>query len=216
MQEMNETMVDADAHLSQMQVLLEGCLDKRRLLDLLRDFIVFEDDGSGALVKKMAGYHQFHAVQVAVEETVRALPPHAESSRVAEEQTTHHESPMQRVRIIIHRFAQIGSKRMLTQARPTRVPRPHPGATPKPSAWACPSPATPDPDPGATPKPSAWACGGGPSHLLSAPFLSVSFGLRPPSSQPRSRGSLLAPGFSRGVPAATTTTERASAAIYLG
>jgi type I restriction enzyme R subunit len=36
-------------------------------------FLVFEDDGSGRLVKKMAGYHhQFHAVQVAVTETLRA------------------------------------------------------------------------------------------------------------------------------------------------
>jgi hypothetical protein len=33
---------------------------------------VFEDDGSGAPVKKMAGYHQFHAVQMAVAETLRA------------------------------------------------------------------------------------------------------------------------------------------------
>jgi type I restriction enzyme R subunit len=43
----------------------------RRFLDLLRDFIVFEDDG-GRIVKKMAGYHQFHAVKVAVGETLRA------------------------------------------------------------------------------------------------------------------------------------------------
>ena len=42
------------------------------LLALVRDFIVFEDDGSGELVKKMAGYHQFHAVQTAVAETLRA------------------------------------------------------------------------------------------------------------------------------------------------
>ena len=38
----------------------------------MRDFIVFEDDGSGRLAKKVAGYHQFHAVRVAVEETLRA------------------------------------------------------------------------------------------------------------------------------------------------
>ena len=38
---------------------------------MVRDFIVFEDDG-GALAKKMAGYHQFHAVRVAVDETLRA------------------------------------------------------------------------------------------------------------------------------------------------
>ena len=38
----------------------------------MRDFIVFEDEGGGRVVKKMAGYHQFHAVQVAVAETLRA------------------------------------------------------------------------------------------------------------------------------------------------
>jgi len=37
----------------------------------VRHFIVFEDSG-GRLVKKMAGYHQFHAVNVALEETLRA------------------------------------------------------------------------------------------------------------------------------------------------
>ena len=50
-----------------------ACFEQRRFLDLLRYFIVFEDDpDSGALHKKMAGYHQFHAVNAAVEETVRA------------------------------------------------------------------------------------------------------------------------------------------------
>ena len=45
----------ADPSLPQLQVLLEGVFNRRRLLALVRDFIVFEDDGSGALVKKMAG-----------------------------------------------------------------------------------------------------------------------------------------------------------------
>ena len=62
----------ADPSLPQLQVLLEGVFNRRRLLALVRDFIVFEDDGSGALAKKMAGYHQFHAVQIAVAETLRA------------------------------------------------------------------------------------------------------------------------------------------------
>ncbi len=35
----------------------------------IRHFIVFEDNGGGLLVKKMAGYHQFHAVNVALKET---------------------------------------------------------------------------------------------------------------------------------------------------
>ncbi len=62
----------ADTNLTELQVLLEGVFARSRFLALLRDFIVFEDDGSGALVKKMAGYHQFHAVRVAVDETLRA------------------------------------------------------------------------------------------------------------------------------------------------
>jgi type I restriction enzyme R subunit len=61
----------ADAHVPELQVVVEGLCAPRRFLDLLRDFIVFEDDG-GRIVKKMAGYHQFHAVQVAVGETLRA------------------------------------------------------------------------------------------------------------------------------------------------
>ena len=61
----------ADPHLPQLQVMLEGVFERRRFLTLVRDFIVFEDD-SGALAKKMAGYHQFHAVETAVAETLRA------------------------------------------------------------------------------------------------------------------------------------------------
>ncbi|MDA8119654.1 MAG: type I restriction endonuclease subunit R, partial [Gammaproteobacteria bacterium] len=63
---------DAPPALPELQVVLEGVFAKRRFLDLLRYFIVFEDEGSGRLVKKMAGYHQFHAVKVAIEETIRA------------------------------------------------------------------------------------------------------------------------------------------------
>ena len=62
----------ADPHIPELQVMVEGLCAPRRFLDLLRDFIVFEDDGGGRLVKKMAGYHQFHAVQTAVAETLRA------------------------------------------------------------------------------------------------------------------------------------------------
>ena len=61
----------AAAHLTELQVMLEGVFEPSRFLALLRDFIVFEDDG-GAQTKKMAGYHQFHAVRVAVDETLRA------------------------------------------------------------------------------------------------------------------------------------------------
>ena len=73
----------ADAHLPELQVVSEGVFAPRRFLDLVRDFIVFEDEG-GRLAKKMAGYHQFHAVQVAVRETLRAAELRREADRVAE------------------------------------------------------------------------------------------------------------------------------------
>ena len=56
----------------ELHVMIEGVFDKRRLLELIQHFIVFEDLGGGALSKKMAGYHQFHAVNIAVEATLRA------------------------------------------------------------------------------------------------------------------------------------------------
>ena len=74
----------ADPHLPQLQVMIEGVCEPSRFLALLRDFIVFEDDGSGALVKKMAGYHQFHAVGAAVAETLRAAELQQEATGVAE------------------------------------------------------------------------------------------------------------------------------------
>ena len=62
----------ADPHMTELQVMLEGVFEPRRFLALVRDFIVFDDDGSGVLGKKVAGYHQLHAVRVAVDETLRA------------------------------------------------------------------------------------------------------------------------------------------------
>jgi type I restriction enzyme R subunit len=62
----------ADTKLPQLQVVLQGVFEKRRFLDLIRHFIVFEDVGGGVLVKKMAGYHQYHAVNLALDSTVRA------------------------------------------------------------------------------------------------------------------------------------------------
>ncbi|MBO9323173.1 MAG: type I restriction endonuclease subunit R, partial [Roseiflexus sp.] len=73
-----------DSHMPELQVVIEGLFAPRRFLDFVRDFIVFEDDGSGRLIKKMAGYHQFHAVQVAVRETLRAAGL-SSTDQVAEE-----------------------------------------------------------------------------------------------------------------------------------
>ena len=61
----------APAFYTELQVLIQGVFEKSRFLAMIRDFVVFEDDG-GALSKKVAGYHQFHAVETAVGETLRA------------------------------------------------------------------------------------------------------------------------------------------------
>lgn len=58
----------------EMAVLVEGVFQQRRFLDLIRDFIVFGDTGSG-IAKIIAGYHQFHAVRHAVAATITASAP---------------------------------------------------------------------------------------------------------------------------------------------
>ena len=64
----------ASAAIPQLEVMLKGMFDKSRLLDLIRHFIVFEKTRTGAASsKKMAAYHQFHAVHKAVESTVKAI-----------------------------------------------------------------------------------------------------------------------------------------------
>ena len=81
-----KTMDDQEpgaANLPELQMMLEGVCEQDNFLTILRDFIVFDDDGSGKLLKKMAGYHQFHAVQAAVEETLRATELQEKASRTA-------------------------------------------------------------------------------------------------------------------------------------
>ena len=64
---------DAPPTALELEVLVRGVFERERFLDLLQHFIVFEEDPeSGSLQKIIAGYHQFHAVNAAVEETVRA------------------------------------------------------------------------------------------------------------------------------------------------
>jgi type I restriction enzyme R subunit len=45
---------------------------KKTLLDLIQNFIVYDDDGRGREIKKIAAYHQYYAVNNAVESTVHA------------------------------------------------------------------------------------------------------------------------------------------------
>ena len=61
-----ESTAYADFH-----VLFEGMLEKRRLLDILRNFICFSRD-NGNDAKILAGYHQYYAVRKAVVSAVRA------------------------------------------------------------------------------------------------------------------------------------------------
>jgi type I restriction enzyme R subunit len=58
----------------ELDVLIKGVFHRRRFLDLLQNFIVFEVDGPN-VVKKLAGYHQYHAVNKAVNCTVAASAP---------------------------------------------------------------------------------------------------------------------------------------------
>jgi type I restriction enzyme, R subunit len=64
----------APAAMPALEVLIRGVFQKERFLSLVRDFLVFETDGV-TVAKKLAGYHQFHAVNKAVEQTVRAASP---------------------------------------------------------------------------------------------------------------------------------------------
>lgn len=63
--------------LPELETLLKGVFDKRRLLDLINDFIVFGDTGDG-ISKILAGYHQFHAVRHAVARTLAATAPNGD------------------------------------------------------------------------------------------------------------------------------------------
>ncbi len=61
----------------QLETLVKGVFEKRRFLDLVLSCVVFEED-AGVIVKKLAGYHQFHVVKIAVEETLRACSPNGD------------------------------------------------------------------------------------------------------------------------------------------
>jgi type I restriction enzyme, R subunit len=81
--------------MAELEVVIRGVFDKRRFLDLLRYFIVFEEADEGKLVKKIAGNHQFHAVNVALEETLRAaVPPLDAVPGFDEEAGRYHARPM--------------------------------------------------------------------------------------------------------------------------
>ena len=72
---------EASNLVSQLETLINGMLNKETLLDLIRHFVVFEkskkeDSKTGVVsistVKKLAAYHQYYAVNRAVESALRA------------------------------------------------------------------------------------------------------------------------------------------------
>lgn len=56
----------------QLETLIRGVFHKQTFLEFLRHFVLFEDDGA---VKKIAGYHQFHAVRAVVQSVILASRP---------------------------------------------------------------------------------------------------------------------------------------------
>ncbi|MEG2344795.1 MAG: type I restriction endonuclease subunit R [Anaerovoracaceae bacterium] len=55
----------------QLEVLIMGMFKRERFLDIIKQFILFQSDGKDTF-KILAGYHQYHAVNKAVENTIRA------------------------------------------------------------------------------------------------------------------------------------------------
>ncbi len=65
--------IDPLGQFQELETLVRGVLAPEYFLDYVRYFVLFEDDGK--LVKKIAGYHQFHAVRAAIEQVVQASRP---------------------------------------------------------------------------------------------------------------------------------------------
>lgn len=58
----------------ELETLIRGFFDRELFLDYIRFFVLFETD-SEKIIKKIAGYHQFHAVREAVQATIAASNP---------------------------------------------------------------------------------------------------------------------------------------------
>ncbi len=65
--------LDPLGQFNELETLVRGVLAPVYLLDFIRFFVLFEDDGT--LIKKIAGYHQFHAVRAAIVQVVTASRP---------------------------------------------------------------------------------------------------------------------------------------------
>lgn len=58
----------------ELETVIRGFFDRELFLDYIRFFVLFETDGEKT-IKKIAGYHQFHAVREAIQATIAAANP---------------------------------------------------------------------------------------------------------------------------------------------
>lgn len=61
----------APSTVPQLEVLIKGMFEKKRLMDIIKHFVLFQTDGE-KVTKILAGYHQFHATNKAIASTQRA------------------------------------------------------------------------------------------------------------------------------------------------
>lgn len=61
----------------ELETVVRGFFDRELFLDYIRFFVLFETDGE-KIIKKIAGYHQFHAVREAVQATIAAANPNGD------------------------------------------------------------------------------------------------------------------------------------------
>ncbi|MCH4247001.1 MAG: type I restriction endonuclease subunit R [Acinetobacter populi] len=61
----------------ELETVIRGFFDRELFLDYIRFFVLFETDGEKT-IKKIAGYHQFHAVREAVQATIAAANPNGD------------------------------------------------------------------------------------------------------------------------------------------
>lgn len=63
---------ESSSSLASLDVLIHGMLNPNTLLDLIRYFVLFQDDGKGHISKILAAYHQYYAVNKAVDRALLA------------------------------------------------------------------------------------------------------------------------------------------------
>lgn len=95
-----ETIVNANIE-PELEPMIKGLLNKKTLLDVIRHFIVFEEAREKTL-KKIAAYHQYYAVNKAIESTIRAI---AETPSIAGEDPGHYGFPSVRDQVLGDRRA---------------------------------------------------------------------------------------------------------------